>query len=435
MRGSVLLAIATSAAVMAGCGTDGGPEPVNPDKRIFEAPPGDVLPGTEPTPPPAPIFLVDIASDDGTNVSTTGECLGFTIKTTEYEWAPDAKVTLGPLGTVPVLFRNQREIRVGDAATGYRCFWTAPFGPIGTWDLTITSGGTTWTVEDAITMNPLKIFDLGLIDGTRTWSMSVLDEPDANVFERPYDVDVYQVNVLPALDPTSHVFSHTEFFATGGVEILPVMEFWDPGHTAAYLGRGGNTVIFPKREISYVIVKDTLGAGEPGATYELASVRKQSRGTTPSDDCYDVPVLRPETNEAMSYYTSYTAVNDDFDPNFACPDSTYGTGFKAPGNDGVWRITIPAGKTLRVSTYDDKIDPVTYMIPVPTVVEGTSGCPRRINNCVAAAGRFGGGNTDTMIYRNLTGADEEYFLIFDSVTLMTNEDSNTFLLNVEVYDR
>jgi len=137
-----------------------------------------------------------------------------------------------------------------------------------------------------------------------------------------------------------------------------------------------------------------------------------------------------------AYYANYDTLTDNFNPDMAegCRDSIYKNGIRSPGNDGVWRVTVPAGKTLRVTTYDDKIDNVTFLLPVPAMLSGTSGCPRRINTCVAAAGRFGGGNTDAMIYKNITTADQEFFLIHDSATVMT-ASVGSFLMNVEVFDR
>lgn len=441
---AVLLAIVTSGALIAACNGGGKDDPqTGTIPRVGDFIPPDAEPTDVPT---GPLWLDELATDGGTNVTSAGECLGFTLRTDdEHPLTPTTTLTLGALGTLEskfVKFINEHEIRVGEAATNFECMWTKPFGPTGTWDLTIDTGAATWTIEDAITMMPVKSFDLGTIMDVRKWTLTMVDEPDANVFERPYDVDVYRIYIADAIDPTSHVFSHTEFFSTGAPAVLPVMQFWDPDHSASFLGYGGNAVIFPMRYENYIVVRDEFGMGGPGATYELATIRKQGRETTPSDNCYDVPTLTPAA-ENRAYYAQYQRsspewrLKDDFDPasNDGCADTTYGLGIRAPGGDAVWKVTVPAGKSLRVTTYDDKINPVTYLVPIPSMLTGTSGCPRRPTNCVAAAGRYGGGNTDTMIYKNLGAADEEFFLIHDSATVTTNFESNSFLMNVELYDR
>lgn len=428
-----LIAVTLMSGLVAACGNEGdvkggGDWPFGPDQ--FRNPDLAQPTGTPPV-GAGPIWLENIASDDGTAKTSAGECLGFTIVTDEYTFAPDAEVTLGGFGVVPSVYLDSNHLRVGDSATGYECFWTKPLtAPIGVHDITIVTGSETYTVGDAFEVTPLKAFEVGIVEDTRIWSIGHIDEVGANGFERPYDVDIYRAN-FPAING-SHIFDHMELFSTGTVDLVPVMEFWDPEYTSSYLNRGGLGLIFPLNGVNLVVVKDVLGQGGSDATYDLSFLRKQVAQKTPSDNCWNAPEIVPN----RGYYANYDTLTNTFDPegNSGCKDTVYNSAIHAPGNDGVWKVKVPPGQTLRVSTYDNYIDNVTYLLPITAMTTDTAGCPTRPTNCVAAAGRYGGGNTDTMVYKNLSAADEEFFLIHDSATVMTS-NVGSFMMNVEVFNR
>lgn len=434
MRIAALAGAAAVATLAAACGSNGNtgggggrgdvPEIVAP----FDF---SSLPDPTPTPDAAlgPVYLADLTTADGNPVISTGKCLGFTLTANEegLYFTMDTTVDVGPFANVKTLLLDGTHLRVGTNETSNMCFYTPLFGTAGSWDVKVHDTDRTITLEDAITVHPTKLLDVGRVETDYRWSLDMLTDPEANAFEVPYDVDVYRVDFYHGT--TSHAFARTEFFPTGPAALLPVMEFREPSHPQILTARGGLGLVFPKRGVNYVVVKDVLGQGGPGATYELALATQVATGAPTSDMCSTAPLIT-----ARTYYTSYDALTPDFDPegNGGCLDSAYGNAIDAPGNDGVWRVKVPAGKQLRVSTYDDHIDNVTYLLPA-TMSVGTNGCPTKPTTCVSASGRFGGGNTDTLVYENVSAVEEEFFLIHDSATVMTS-GVGSFLFDVELFD-
>lgn len=374
-----------------------------------------------------PLSLVEIHSEDGTARTSLGECIGFTVVASEpITFADDVQVSLGPLDVVPVTRLDATHLRVGAEETGLTCVYLPLFAEAGAWALTITSRGETHVMESALIVDPLVPYDIGHVAKERVWSGDVLDAPGANVLERAYDVDVYAADFSTAY----HVYDHADFFGTGeGRGYVPVLELWSEQHPESYLGRGGLSVIFPQGGRQLVVVRDAEGAGAPELTYEVGFVGDELGSTANADDCLgNIPRITPR-----GYHVNYDDLKDDFDPQGGdgCRDSIYGGPVRGPGNDAVWRVVIPAHKELRVSTYDDHIDNVTYLLPLPAA--GVA-CPRVPPSCIAASGRFGGGNTDTLVHRNDTDEDVELLLVHDSATVMS-EEVGTFLINVGIFER
>lgn len=434
MRSAAVGGAIAVAMMAAACGSDGNrtggggndvPEIIAP----FDF---SSLPDPSPTPdvPLGPVYLADLTTPDGSPVISSGKCLGFTLTANEegLYFTMDTTVDVGPFTNVETLLLDGTHLRVGTDATSNTCFYTPLFGTPGTWDVKVHNTDRTIELPGAITVHPTKLLDAGRVESDYRWSMDMVTDPEANAFEVPYDIDVYRVDFYNGT--TSHSFARIEFFPTGPTALLPIMEFREPSHPQILTARGGVGLVFPKRGVNYVVVKDELGQGGPGATYELAMATQVATGAPTSDMCSSAPLIT-----ARTYYTSYDDLTPDFNPegSAGCRDSLYGNPINAPGNDGVWRVKVPAGKQLRVSTYDDHINNVTYLLPA-TMSVGTNGCPARPTTCVRASGRFGGGNTDTLVYDNVSGVEEEFFLIHDSATVMTS-GVGSFLFDVELFDK
>lgn len=416
------VSLSVSAAACGGGSGDPGKPTGDIRPQVF---PHDFHPNATPT-PAGPIYLEKLSTPDGTNEIASGKCLGFTLVANSdgLSWSPDTKVSVGPFTDVESMLEDGTHLRIGSAANHFTCFYTPLFGEPGEWDVVIENDGETHTLAGAIKVLPPKLLEVGRVnpDTGFHWSMDRVFDSQANVFEVPYDIDIYRVEFFqPGDDKT---FSHAEFFPTGAPALLPVMEFREPSHPLEITARGGLGLIFPKRGTNYIVVKDVLGQGGSGATYDLSFATQTAGEASGGAACESAPVLAPAT-----YKANYDDMANNFDPQGGCFDSFYGLPINTAGNDAVWRVTVPAGKQLRVSGYDDHIDNATYLLPI-----GTGSCPARPTNCVAAASRYGGGNTDTMIYDNRTGADQEFFLVHDSATVMTN-GVGAFAFDVQIFDR
>lgn len=359
-----------------------------------------------------PIAIRDVQSPTGGRRAALAECLGFTLAANEpgVTFAEDVVVSLGPL-EVPVQRVNASELRAGAEANDHRCFWLPPFGEPGAWDLTVSSAAGTWTVPKAFRIDAPEITDVGLVAKDRVWA--------EGRFEQPWDADVYRATFTDAY----HVYDHIDFFARGGAEILPELQFWEEEYPDAYVARGGHTVIFPQSGTHYVIARDTRGLADGGSDYALGFVGDELGSTDGADErCDGAPEIR-----ARGYHVDYDDLDDHFDPRGAdgCADTIYGSSIDAPGADAVWTVRVPAGNELRVATYDDHIDNVVYLLEADA-------CEPRPTRCVAAAGRFGGGNTDVLIHRNDTEEEQTFFLVHDSATV-PDEEVGSFLINVQLF--
>ena len=173
-------------------------------------------------------------------------------------------------------------------------------------------------------------------------------------------------------------------------------------------------------------MRDAFGAGGDDATYDLGFAGDELGSVDPADRCAGAPTLG-----ARAIHAEYDDLKDDFDPEGSCTDSIYGSPLVGRGADAVWRVEVPAGAELRVSSYDDHLDGVLW------IMDPADGCPRT-PTCLAAAGRFGGGNTDTLSWTNAGGDPREVLLVHDAVRepeLEEGEDEvGSFLLDVEIFE-
>ena len=425
------LTLATTfvALAAAACGGNGS-DPATPTGTPTATPTATATATPSATPTPAvELTLTNIHTVDGMPKSTLGKCIGFTVlgnDTLGVSFAPGTTVAMGPFTHMPVIFQDSTHLRVGDTDKGGKCFYT-PFLAIdpGVYDVVVTSGTKSWTLAGGFEMGAPEFFDFGDLAKTRLWSADKFTDAGANVFEISYDVDIYKTNLTDVV----RLYMHADFFNTGAAAILPETFLWNDRYKNSFLGRGGFAEIFPQPGIDYVVVRDSTGLGSPTSTYEVSVVGDELATTHPSDNCHGAPEITPN-----GYHVDYDVLTNNFDPDGGCSDSIYGNPVRSPGNDAAWTVTVPAGKELRVSGYDDHIDNVMYLLPMTDyVVTDSSGCPVRPTHCVAAASHYGGGNTDAIVYDNKSGVDEHFFLIHDSATVMTN-NVGSFLMNVELFD-
>lgn len=367
--------------------------------------------------PRGPIAVTDLWTPDGSPRIAAAECLGFTIAANEegVVFAPDATATLGAI-EVPLSFVDATHLRAGAEETGRDCFFLPVFpGTSGALALTVNSAGASWTLDSAITLDPVDAVDVGLVEKEPVWK--------EDAFERTWDVDVFRATFTDAY----HVYDDVDFFPLANPDLVPEMQLWSDEYPDSFLGKGGVGLVFPQSGTQLVVVRDTKGFGGDGGAYAIAFSADELGGVTPSDDCDDVPLLG-----ARAIHANYDELDDDFDPEGSCVDSIYGTPIESPGKDAVWRVKVPAGAELRVSSYDDHLDSVLW------IMDADGGCPRR-PTCLAAAGRFGGGNTDTLAWENTGAGEREVLLVHDAVrepVLEEGEDEvGSFLVDVGIFER
>ena len=94
----------------------------------------------------------------------------------------------------------------------------------------------------------------------------------------------------------------------------------------------------------------------------------------------------------------------------------------------MFSITIPAGKTLRAAAYDNHWSQAIYLL------RKDLGCDPRPTDCAAAAGFFGGGNTNLLSFENTNAVDEDFYLVFDTTAVSTTSDG-AFLISVDLLDK
>jgi hypothetical protein len=368
--------------------------------------------------------VTEILSPGGDRKIAAAECLGFTIAANEEDvvFAGDATVTLGCM-QVPVELVDETHLRAGSEETGGACFFLPVFpAELGDLALTVTSAGQSWQLDDAFEILPVEAFDVGLVAKDRVWSRDVVSDDGANVFEHAWDVDVYRVT----FSDEYHVYDDVDFFPLDDPGLVPELQLWSDRFPDAYLGRGGVGLVFPQSGEQLVVVRDANGRGGTNGAYELGFVGDELGSVDPADSCQGAPFIG-----SRAIHADYDELQDDFDPDGSCTDSIYGTPIVGRGRDAVWRVAVPAHAELRVSSYDDHVNAVLW------IMDPAGGCPRK-PVCLAAAGRFGGGNTDTLVWVNSGAAEREMLLVHDAERepeLEEGEDEiGSFLLDVEIFE-
>src|SRR5207302_1559471 len=139
------------------------------------------------------------------------------------------------------------------------------------------------------------------------------------------------------------MYPHLDFFDMGS-GIVPKIEFWNKKWPDAPLNEGAFADIFPENGTNYFVVRDVLGAGHPGADYDLGVVGDELGWTADASGCASAQPIVPG-----SYHIDDKLLVNTMDPggNGSCLDSAFGDGIVAPGPDAAFTITVPAGKSLR----------------------------------------------------------------------------------------
>lgn len=409
-----------------GCGTRAGTGGDHDGEATATPPPTETATATStpaPTPTPSgPVYLESLFTPDDSPRVAGGQCIGFTLVGNTATFGEDLTVDLGPLN-LPVTILDATHARVGETATGGVCTWLPIFldeDAVGTHSPTVTTMGTTYVLDETpITVDLVDAIEVGRVADERVWT--------TGSFEKPYDTDVYLANI----DDIVRRYADMDFFPTGSVPLVPEMQFWQKSHPDVMIARGGVGLIFPQGGFNYILVRDVNGTGGPGADYDLGFIGDVLGDRRPADDCAGAPYIT-----ARAYHVDYDSLSDDFRP--TCADSIYGNPIRGFGKDGVWKVKVPPHTELRVSTYDDHIDNVVFLLPVG------DGCPHAPTTCAAAAGHFGGGSTDTLSHVNDTDVEQEYYLVHDGANVydydpehpeVENPQVGAFLIDVELFPR
>lgn len=395
--------------------------------------PGTWTPSTgtgSPTPTPTgtpagPVFLGSFHTPDGENVVPMGKCLGFTVIANDAlgtTFDPAATVTVGDLSGFKTYWLDSKHLRVGSDETGGACTFLPIFHDAETVDVTIDSGADHWTLPAAIEITPPELHDAGFVSPDQVFTRDYMTDPGANTFEQPYDVDIYKVTTSDIV----RNYPHLDFFDLSGSGLVPSVEFWNKRWPDDLLGRGANAVIFPENGENYFVVRDVQGKGGPGADYDLGFSGDELGWVQDGSGCSNAQPLT-----AGAYHIDDAMLSNAVDPDngSGCLDSTFGTPIKGSGPDAMFTVTVPAGKTLRAAAYDNHWSQAIYLLP-----QTGDSCSHVPPTCTRAAGFFGGGNTNLLEYANTTGADQNFYLVFDT-TAVTGTSDGAFLINMEILDR
>ncbi len=424
MTRTLILACCTLLSLTA-CGRNHGAAagPDAPGFPALDGARGDLPPAPTPTPTPSGPVYLESFFPNGTNTVPAGKCLGFTIVGNGVTFAPDATVKVGTLGVLTAAAIDATHLRVGSPETKNTCDYTPIFfTKTGPQDVTITSGTQVWTLSSALQLTPTQVFETGIVGQTQVYTRDILTAPGANTFDTPYDVDIYKVDTVGIL----REYSHMDFFDRSGMSLVPRIEFWNQHWPNTFLGFGAITSIFPENGPNYFVVRDVEGKGGPGADYDLgASADVLADPGNDGTGCNGSHPILPGT-----YHVGDLHLWNGFDPQGApgCSDQLFGTPIYASGLDATWTITVPAGKTLRAAAYDNHYSQAIYLLPKDF------GCNPHPTTCTAAAGYFGGGSTNQIKYTNRSGADEDFYLVFDT-TGVNGISDRAFFINIEMLDR
>ena len=239
-------------------------------------PPATPTPPQTPTPTPTPSGPVYLDSffPNGTSTVPVGKCLGFTVVGNGVTFAPDAKVKVGKLGDVETTALDATHLRVGAKETGGTCVWTPIFGEPGAQKVTIASGADAWTLTSSLTLAPAQVYATGMVGTEQTYTSVLVSSAGSNVFETPYDVDIYKVDTTGWV----RVYTHVDFFDLSGSDQVPLIEFWNQHWPTAPLNKGAISALFPENGPDYFVVRDVQGKGGPGANYDLGATAGVFRG-------------------------------------------------------------------------------------------------------------------------------------------------------------
>ena len=407
----------------AACGHDSNQAPQTPPSPVPSATssPTATPPQTPPpTPTPSGPVYLDSFFPNGTSTVPVGKCLGFTVVGNGVTFAPDATVKVGTLGAVETTAIDATHLRVGSKETGGTCVWTPIFGAAGAQKVTIASGADAWTLTTSLSLAPAQVYETGLVGTAQTYTSALVSSAGSNVFETPYDVDIYKVDT----EWLRRVYTHLDFFDESGLGLIPQLDFYTQRYSNAPLGSGAIAEIFPENGPVYFAVRDVQGKGGSGAHYDLGAtadvLADPPHGNTTS--CHGIHELQPGT-----YHADVANLWNAFDPQGApgCKDSLFGDEIWAGGLDSAWTVTVPAGKTLRAAAYDNHYVMAVYLMPADS-------CTPHPTTCTAAASHWGGG-TNQIAWKNTTGSDQHFTLVFDTMGLNGKPDG-AFLINLESLD-
>jgi hypothetical protein len=433
----LLLATTSAAAVFsAACsGSSSSASPTTtPPPTMSPAP--TTPPGPTPTPTPSGPAYLDKLFPNGTRQVPLGKCLGFEVVGNGVTFAADATVSVGALGKMPVTFLDETHLQVGAPETGNTCVFTPIFGVRpGPQDVVVTSSSNRWTISAGIDLTPVQVYTVTSKDPKgwfypttpRVWTSDEFAgatgvPPGVNTFETAWDVDVYKAH----FDDTIRTYPHLDFFDLDAHGLVPQLEFWSPNWPNAPLGMGAFASIFPEPGDVYWVVKDANGRGGPGVKYDLSIIADELGDTATGSTCANAPEIAPG-----GYHIGDKTLVNNFNPDGTLLDSWFGNPLYGPGPDAVWKVRVPAGQEMRFASYDNHWTNSLYLLPP------TTACDSKASDAIEAAGFFGGGSNNVLVWDNDTTSDQMVYVVWDAFSLNTSmtPDDGAFLVNLELFDR
>jgi hypothetical protein len=168
-------------------------------------------------------------------------------------------------------------------------------------------------------------------------------------------------------------------------------------NTAVYINRGTST-----RTI-FLLIDSFFGDG-PGGAFELTTALDAAPADLAGDRCDNAIVI--SSPGTLTGQTTTGFVSD-----LAPPEDC--TGYETGGPDRVYRITLPAGKTLdaTVAREGDEGDPAIYLIR-----GDASACTSVPTPCLVGDDSGVGETVNEVGYTNETSSDETLFIVIDSIS-------------------
>ncbi|HVO30238.1 MAG TPA: hypothetical protein VMV18_05865, partial [bacterium] len=288
---------------------------------------------------------------------------------------------------------------------GFPCFYTGLGLPLGPLDVSVFDGARSVTGAGAFTVVDTTIVDLG---AAPTDSVAATD-PDANALQVKHDFDVYEWSAPAA----GSWLSEAIVDSGASVAFKPYQFVTSTSFQASFNGAEG--VIVPSSSVGafYTQVADYHVSG--AATGFGYRVRMTPLGVATSLAAADTCSAGAALTTAGLFTVDLSGAASDYDPAGAigCVDRhspmppIAGEGVHAAGGDRALHVLVPAGATLEAVARGVTTDVVLYLI-------ADSGSPcSSVTSCLDAADQFGLGDSETLLWKNTTGADQSAWLIID----------------------
>lgn len=350
---------------------------------------------------PAPVLTVEeVFSISGTGVIERGECVGFRLRTENFDVAaPSVRFSYYEIEPSFLEVVDETTVQVG-----LPCFVTGLDLPMGPTSVAL--------IEDGRTVIASGVFDVvettRLEIGDAPASSAALADGDANELGVAHDFDVYEWAA-----PADGFFLAEVVLSTGADPAFLPYSFvaW------RNLGRwwnGHELVLVPADAGDYLaqIADHAVGGAATGYGYVFEV------SPLPAPAALDAAETCDSGADAAAdgfWLVDLARASDDLDPGGAltCADRhaplpvVEHDGVAAPGPDRVLRLVVSSGATLAVAARGASTDVALYLVP-----DESAGCAGAVDPCLAASDTFGASDTETLLWTN-AGPDRSVFLVID----------------------